>query len=1751
MTTHEPAPEQCSRPDVAAAIEIALGRAAPRSDRHVERFRGPPARRARLEGRLRTARAAGDQATEKELCALLARELSRADLDLGRALALAERALEIDDDEGLRAEAAGWLACLGRSEEAARLLRQDRHPKGRSADWLVQVGTLHARAGNSAAAVKCFRVAGLLDPGQARSFELLAQVASWAPEALPAHWAADAWLQAARLHDDLDAEAMLDLARACLAAPDHRPAAEAYADALGRQGRHGAHDEVLRRLDGRDAAGEASCRRRFARASERGAAALALAAALDHALAADGGPAEERTALLRELCGGPGPDGSPSQGDTLAARALGAALAALGAEPSPGRRAQELMEASRGLDPERRAVLLAAAADCFAADGQRERAREVAELGCRVAPAAPRPFAALAALGLDDLGPAQTEDAVAVLPASPPLLHAMARKLEAAGSPSLALVWAEQALELVPGDADAWRRVLGLAVATGEPGRVAGALARAALLARPLTGLGKTLGAALDALHRLDPRQALDSGAQLLEAVGPGDPALDDALRALGAAHAEHPLARALLARLEARPGTGPEERAALLVRAAHDRQRAGDGDGAADLLRRSAALGVAARRETQQELCDSLARSLDAAPDEQRSDILLALVQTRAELAGARGQEEAIASWRQLGALRWDLADDRLGAEDAFFASCRLDPIRAPEMYAADLFDRAATPEALGLVLARARALPAEEGRLAGRILAAASRLAWAQSQPEGAAEAALEALRRDPSHTEPLAVLEQAATGPQGLAALGQAYDLLSTSAVGPHGRRAAHYRAARQFEQRGAYDLAWRHAVGALEAVPGEGAVFELVLRLAGACGEHEATARAISRIAVGLDAPKRALWLRRAAALLPATTEGRDLRYVLLLQAFRAQPAAAELDELESTVRELAARHEDDEATRLRLARAVGAVEGRLSGTPGAALAVRLATLAAEILEDGALGTRLLRRAIEHPESDFSPLLPQVRRLAAAPEAAELCAQLEALARPGAGDVSQSLVLLAAELSRHVEEPAPQTKRGLPGAAAPAAARGAPGAAAAAPAAPKEPEQELPRLTPPFGTRPPPELVAEQRRRDHEAIAELLKARAEATDNLARRRVVRLRRAAVLDQDLGRGEDACRELELLLAEVGEDGTVLRCLANLLERRGEATRAAHFWQRAAATAGGDEKLRDVVRACEAALAAGDTAAVRRVLGHAPDLPASPTLVEIRETGQLPGADPRALAQVLYELRRLNPLMSDRAPASDAAARAAQAPPSDKRGQAPGAGGEPSGDQALKSAEDAFARGDLEAALRDLEQAAGEAGSRAAAEQRLNQWFGVGPDSAPSLRPKLSWTSSWPPLVADESTEDEPTHPGTHSGPEPEKPAPAPLPSPVAAAAGRDSADADLLGAELEGGSFEAGDRLAELYAASGQARSADIVAIRHRQALIRLGDRGSLTRLREAAIADRNDAATRAAEHVLAAFDPKLSAPAAPPLGEQVAQPKAMADLLFEHLRGTVNEALAIAYASGCFRRTLANYELSGSERVFAMAGTPVSAVFGELMRLLGMVRIRLFWRPAPGPLTGRVALLDPPAAIISGLGDRESPALRYAVGHAMAAAMPECAIAQQSEAALLGDLLGALAVGFGPPERAPGQPTAEQSRLAQELWHRLPAAAERRLKAICASADMSAQAAVRGARRASRRAGLFACGDLCQAIRAALAELRAAGETDLEEPTPGPDALRQLCREPSIADLVRLAIDPLYADGRWSSRTVPPP
>ncbi|MCC6521100.1 MAG: hypothetical protein IT373_00425 [Polyangiaceae bacterium] len=1181
----------------------------------VARTVGPPAIGGHVRAKMCEAERSGDTEAEREHALVLGRRCIHRHLDLTEAVRLAYRALAIRDDRALRSELSGWLTGMGRLIEAGHVLLHGGEgpldPERRES--LLAAGALFARGGDPRTAVRTLREAGVIAPDDARPLEMLASIACYAPETLSTKRAALVWLEAARRYPGDSDLALEHTARAFGFAPGLQEAAEAMADALARQGRAGAADEVLR-AHGAAVAGESDVvRQRPGLAWALGAWPTALGAAIEACIA--GAPSDdERDMALADLL--ERPEVAERLGATAAeAKARAQSLLAAARTRTSMGRAKALAKVAVDAEPELRGVLLAIAADSYALAGNAQRARQTALEAARAAPRLARAQGAVLELCGDELDAAALEAAAGVLPVREVLFRLAAERFAADGEAELALCWTRRALELLPGDGELARLLCQRALATGNPGLMADAALFVLSLPRPLGESSGAFAAILVALAGASPEAALDLGRRVVGTCGTGRDELWDALLTTARTGGDVDFELALLARRAATGDLGAPERAALFVRCAELCLARGDGQTAAEYAALAAphaeltALGA---------LLDALEPAMEATSDDSRSDAVIAVACVRAELEQRMGLESAWMAWRELGGLRWDLAGDAIGAEDAFFNACRNDPTRAPYLYARDLCDRLGVEHAARLVVHRA-GLSDTDPALVARALTAVARLAH-QAGDQGIATAtAVAALERDPSRGEALALLETTASGPAAVEPLDHAYDVVAAGALGRYGLRAAHYRGARQLEQRGAHREALRHAIAAFEAVPAEGATYQLLLRLAERCDERDGVVKALSTVAAAAPAESRGVWLKRAAAVAAQkSTMGRETRFDLVLKAFRLRPTAELVEELRGAVRELMDRG-DDEIVRLRFERAVVSALPRLSGPRGARTALGLCKLAAQSLRDPRLAAMAVQRAmdVDLEGSDFAPVLPLVdliasddgatvvlvehihelqrdERYALPPSLLELCAALEATLRPRAKGAQPA--------------PEPDSRRD-------AAAAGPP------PSEPADSEAER----------------QARARGDHQAIAHLLAARTQTTADPQQRRLIRLRRAAVLEQRLGQLDDACRELELILEEVGEDTTALRYLADLRHRRGQDRAAAAAWERAARHATSpDERERDLTRAAEALLACGDLEAAQTLLGE-PDLPESPALLRLRAKAAERADNPFAVGEALAALARL----------------------------------------------------------------------------------------------------------------------------------------------------------------------------------------------------------------------------------------------------------------------------------------------------------------------------------------------------------------------------------------------------------------------------------------------------------------------------------------------------------------------------------
>ena len=362
---------------------------------------------------------------------------------------------------------------------------------------------------------------------------------------------------------------------------------------------------------------------------------------------------------------------------------------------------------------------------------------------------------------------------------------------------------------------------------------------------------------------------------------------------------------------------------------------------------------------------------------------------------------------------------------------------------------------------------------------------------------------------------------------------------------------------------------------------------------------------------------------------------------------------------------------------------------------------------------------------------------------------------------------------------------------------------------------------------------------------------------------------------------------------------------------------------------------------------------------------------------------------------------------------------------------------------------------------------------------------------------------------------------------------------AAGEREQAEKILSTALREGSIAAVDELDRLFS-EDPARAAALLKVRRQAVELRPGDMKRLAALRDAASLDKNSNYVRALDHVLRAFDSSEHPLPPPPLSAQQTQP-GMLTLLTRHSREIAGESFAVAWegATGLFAKPATAYRMTGLERVAPGPMWTLSRLYEVALRLLDMPRFSLFHRRGSGPLTLTVALLQNPAAILGGEAREDGPDVRWMLGHALASVLPQNALPlglPEKDARVLWEvLLGA----FGPPSRA--KMDREHANMSEMLWQTLAPRAQRRLKELLGNDDPTPfELVVERANQSGRRVGMFLTGDFAHAARTVVAEHPGLDPAELQQP----GGLAKLCAAlPALADLLRLAVRPEYADARW--------
>jgi hypothetical protein len=276
--------------------------------------------------------------------------------------------------------------------------------------------------------------------------------------------------------------------------------------------------------------------------------------------------------------------------------------------------------------------------------------------------------------------------------------------------------------------------------------------------------------------------------------------------------------------------------------------------------------------------------------------------------------------------------------------------------------------------------------------------------------------------------------------------------------------------------------------------------------------------------------------------------------------------------------------------------------------------------------------------------------------------------------------------------------------------------------------------------------------------------------------------------------------------------------------------------------------------------------------------------------------------------------------------------------------------------------------------------------------------------------------------------------------------------------------------------------------------------------------------------------------------------------------MLSLLVKPALGPGGESLALVWegAASAFARDPSSYGITGVERVQPGSTAIASRLFEVAIRLLD-VNVVLFLRRTPSreSATGAseprlqtalamprpsVALLSTPAALLTGEVKEEAPPTCYALGQAIAAALPQNALLLGLPEAQARAVWNAVVVSFGPTASARAS-VPESARYTTLFWTTIPGRLQRRIQQLLGTEAPAHDDLVRAAVQSTRRVGLFLAGDVGTAVRAVCLE-----PSVRRTPPASPDDLAKLCVDlPEIADLVRLAVSPEYADARWR---VPP-
>jgi hypothetical protein len=358
------------------------------------------------------------------------------------------------------------------------------------------------------------------------------------------------------------------------------------------------------------------------------------------------------------------------------------------------------------------------------------------------------------------------------------------------------------------------------------------------------------------------------------------------------------------------------------------------------------------------------------------------------------------------------------------------------------------------------------------------------------------------------------------------------------------------------------------------------------------------------------------------------------------------------------------------------------------------------------------------------------------------------------------------------------------------------------------------------------------------------------------------------------------------------------------------------------------------------------------------------------------------------------------------------------------------------------------------------------------------------------------------------------------------------------RDSHEAALYEGLLAG-DYSAGRELLDRLERTPD-RARDLLLVCRRFALLHPGDRFALERLHHVTSREGNAVHAQAIAHTLSVLDNGAERVRPPPLSEIEDNADTVRALILRDLGSRALDAFALVWegAEHVFRRDASTYGVTGLERVPHGSPTPLAKSYASAARALGLVRTPLFQRRSAGSITVSLALLSPPAIVVSGDVRSETPELAFHLGAMLLGTLPQFVLLFGSSEAQARAVLSGLRFAFGPPQggsNAGGIPS-----LAEILWESIPARLQRQLRELCDDPRaLEYDGAIRLAGSATRRAGLFVCGDLGVALH----EVCVDEQIPLER-LQNPDSIAELARSnSSIRSLIQMAVSLEYAETRW--------